>query len=592
MEQKPIWFVAAALIFAAMIAWLVWPRDPGRTAVIGRTSAVMTRPAESIQITIASSSNKKQWLNQAVATFNEASKTDAGLQVNNKPVFVEVVLEELNPGEKDHYRSGLMVADILSGKIKPTIASPAEESWLFKLNKEWQAANMRAIATAPAPGLLRTPLVIAMWESRARALECWPDPKPQCTWDRIRALATNADGWKMFARPDWGKFKLGYGYVGESNSGTLTAAILCMRGLGKTRGLTLADVSASNGCGRMIAAVEKAKVHSGKKSSWLLDRMRTGGPEYLDAIITSEPEVIEFSKNPLGLREPMVAVYPQDGTVVSTHPFAILDGAAWVAPDQLKAAEIFKNFLLSNEQQSLLVKNGLRPANPQTPLGPPFEAAYGANPAAKLVSMEMPDVLVFDRVREVWHEVKKHAHIVIVFDKSGSMTTGDKISQAIRGSEAFVTAMDLKDWLAWLAFDDQIYARTHGLKSEIGEKLLNDIRSTTAGNGTALYDAVAAAFDLVSDSRRKLGDSVRYGIVILSDGQDTSSRKATLALLEAKLKPSEHDATGIQIHTIGIGADADDAVLKKIANLAHGKYWKVKNPADVIEVYKEIATHY
>ena len=591
MEQKPIWLIAAALVFAGMIAWLVWSREPGGNAITGGTPATIARPAGSIQITIASSSTKKEWLNRAIASFNAAAKTDAGLQVSGKPVFVEVILEELEPGKKDHYRSGSMVTDILSGKIKPTIASPAEESWIFKLNKEWQAVNSRPIATGQAPGLVRTPLVIAMWESRARALDCWPSPKPQCSWERIRALATDPDGWKMFGRPDWGKFKLGYGYAGESNSGTVTAAILCTRGLGKTKGLALADVAAGNGCGRMIAAVEKAKVHSGKKSSWLLDRMRTGGPEYLDAITTYEQEVVEFNKNPSGLREPMVSVYPQDGTVVVTHPFAILDGAAWVSPDQVKAAEIFRKVLLSSEQQSLLVQNGLRPANPQAPLGPPLEAAYGANPAAKLVAIEMPDTLVFDRVREVWHEVKKHAHIAVVFDKSGSMG-GDKISQAIRGAEAFVSAMDPKDWLAWLAFDDQIYVRTQGLKSNTGEKLVSDIRSTTAGSGTALYDAVAAAFDMVGNERRTLGDSVRYGIVILSDGKDTSSRTATLALLEAKLKPSERDPTGIQIHTIGIGADADDAVLKKIANMAHGKYWKVKNPADVVEVYKEIATHY
>ncbi len=205
--------------------------------------------------------------------------------------------------------------------------------------------------------------------------------------------------------------------------------------------------------------------------------------------------------------------------------------------------------------------------------------------------MEMPDTLVFDRIREVWHEIKKHAYIAIVFDKSGSMS-GEKINQAVRGAQAFVSAMDRKDWLAWVAFDDQIYARTQGLKSETGEQLLSDIRSTTAGNGTALYDALAAAFDMVGSRRRTLGDSVRYGIVILTDGQDTSSHTATLSLLEAKLRPSELDATGIQIHTIGIGADADDVVLTKIANIANGKYWKVKNPADVVEVYKEIATYY
>jgi Ca-activated chloride channel family protein len=504
MEQKPIWLIAAALVFFGMIAWLVWSRDPGRNAITGGAPAAVAPPAGSVYVSIASSSTKKEWLDQAVASFNGISKNDSSLQVNGKPIFVEVILEELEPGKKDHYRSGSMVTDILSGKIKPTIASPAEESWIFKLNKEWQAANSKPISTGQAPGLVRTPLVIAMWESRARALDCWPSPKPQCTWERIRALAANPDGWKMFGRPDWGKFKLGYGYVGESNSGTVTAAILCMRGLGKTRGLALGDVSTGNGCGQMIAGVEKAKVHSGKKSAWLLDRMRTGGPEYLDAITTYEQEVVEFNKNPSGLREPMVSVYPQDGTVVVTHPFAILDGAAWVSPERVKAAEMFRKFLLSAEQQSLLLKYALRPANPQAPLGPPIEAAYGANPAAKLVTIEMPDTLVFDRVREVWHNIKKHAHIAVVFDKSGSMA-GEKIGHAIQGAQAFVSAMDPKDWLAWLAFDDEIYVRTQGLKSNTGEKLLSDIRSTTAGSGTALYDAVAAAFDMVEKCAESSG---------------------------------------------------------------------------------------
>jgi Ca-activated chloride channel family protein len=591
MEQKPIWFYISAAIFVAMIAWLLWPHGHPGGATSAPAAAANAPSAESIRISIASSSTKKEWLDQAVNSFNAASKADNKFQIGGKPIFVEVILEQLEPGKKDHYRSGSMVTDILAGRIKPTIASPAEESWLFKLNKEWRTANGRPPVTGQAPALVRTPLVLAMWESRAHTLGCWPSATPQCTWERVRTLAASPNGWAMFGHPEWGKFKLGYGYVGESNSGTLTAAILCMRGMRKIRGLTMEDVAADNGCGRMISDVEKAKVHSGKKSAWLLDRMRTGGPEYLDAITAYEHEVVEFNQNPAGLREPMVAVYPQDGTVLVTHPYAILDGASWVTADQVKAAELFRQFLLSSQEQSLLLPKGFRPADPKTPLGAPLEPANGVNPAAKLAALEMPESLVLDRIREVWHGLKKHAYIAIVFDKSGSMA-GEKITQAIRGTQAFIAAMDPKDWFAWIPFDDQIYARTQGLKSDSGERLINDIRSTTAGNGTALYDTVALAIDMVNRRRSELGDSVRYGIVILSDGEDTSSRNLTLSLLEARLKPSERDATGIQIQAIGIGDDADDAVLSKIANLANGKYWKVKNPANVVEVYKEIATYY
>src|SRR2546422_10821422 len=40
-----------------------------------------------------------------------------------------------------------------------------------------------------------------------------------------------------------------------------------------------------------------------------------------------------------------------------------------------------------------------------------------------------------------------------------------------------------------------------------------------------------------------------YGMVILSDGDDTSSR-TTLTMVEARLRPQETDAHGLQIHTI------------------------------------------
>jgi Ca-activated chloride channel family protein len=603
MEQKPIWMVLAALVLVLMVAWVLWDKLQQRSTTPGsQTTEIQPTPApkptpvppksEPVKVSIASSSNKGEWLDQAIASFNAASQTEQALQLNGKPIVVEAILEQLDTSKKEHYRSGSMIDDILKGKIRPVIASPADEYWTLKLRKEWHAINSKEITTKAVRRVARTPLVVGMWESRARALECWPSPKPRCSWDSIRALATKPDGWKSYGRPDWGKFKIGYGYVGESNSGTLTAAILCMRGLGKSGGLTIQDVSPTNGCGQMIAAVEKAKVHSGVRSAWLLDRMRKGGPEYLDGIVTNEQEIIEFNqKNQAELREPVVSAYPQDGTVVIGQPFAVLDGASWVSSDQANAAEIFQKYLLSSEQQQLLLKYGLRPADPQAPLGSSIEPSYGANPAANLALLEVPEVLVFDRIREVWHEVKKHARIAIVFDKSDSMA-GDKITYAVKGAQEFVEAMDSRDWLSWVTFDSVTYPGHQGYKSDIGEQLLSDIRSTTAGAGTALYDAVAQAFDTMAQDRRKMGDEVRYGIVILSDGQDTGSKTATMALLESKLKPSEGDPTGIQIHTIGIGEDADEQVLKKIANLAHGQYWKVEKPADVVKIYKQIATYY
>jgi len=152
--------------------------------------------------------------------------------LKDKPIVVDHILETIEAGPPDHYRSGSMIRDILvvgDVSIEPTIASPADHSWIRKLNDDWRGSKADKrwssksghdlshliITTGEAQGLLRTPLVIAIWESEA--LRCWPTAGPECTWQQLRALASSADGWGMFGHPEWGKLKYGYGFVGRSN---------------------------------------------------------------------------------------------------------------------------------------------------------------------------------------------------------------------------------------------------------------------------------------------------------------------------------------------------------------------------------------
>lgn len=578
----PVWRKLVPLLlgasFLGVIIWLVI------------TPPTHPLPGLSIKISIASAVTKKEWLEQAIRDFNIASVTDSSLQVDGKTIFVEAVLEE---GE--YWRSGSMVKDILFSKITPTIASPSDDFWLAKLNQDWaEAHNGRPVASGPSPSVARTPVVIAMWKSRAQAMGVWPDAGPNATWDSIRALATNPDGWAMYGMKGWGAFKFGYGYVGESNSGTVTAVMLYMLGEGKFGDdLKLDDVQADRLGGKMLADVEKAKVHSGMKSQWLLDRMESGGPEYLDAIATEEQNVIIANRDRRGLQEAIVAIYPRDGTVMNTHPFAILDGAPWVTAEQRKASGIFLQFLLSPGQQDKLLDSAMRPADPTATLRFPIDADHGANPGARIVPLKMPAPVVFDQIIKVWHQVKKPAHIVVLSDKSSSMA-GEKMTTALGGAKAFVNAMDPKDWLAWVTFDDRVYIRPQGFKRDVNDQLMRDISSTTAGGGNALYDAMYQVLDMLEkqpDQRPKLGGSVRYGIVVLSDGRDTSS-KTSLDRLVDRLKGSRGDPTGIQIHTIGIGVDADEAALRSIADVGNGRYWKVQKAKELEEVYKAIATYY
>jgi Ca-activated chloride channel homolog len=605
MQGPKIWLVGAAVVVVGFVGYAMVKKrgsggsgssstsaSSGGTAAASGTSSGQAVPANAVVISIASSNTKEAWLHAATTAFNQAATSNADYQIDGRPIAVEI-LQEVVDGKSADYRSGTMVADVLSGKIKPTVVSPGEESWLVKLKNDWKLKTGDTLVTGDAPILVRTPLVIAMWRSRAQALGCSPTITPNCTWKRVRELAVSPEGWKQAGHPEWRRFTLGYAYFGESNSGTLTVVSMCMAGAGKTENLTLADVGTETGCGKFIAGVDKAKFHAGKSDQWLLDKLVDRGPEYLDAIVSYESQVIATNrKSGEGMREPLVAVYPQDGTVVVGHPYAILDAAPWVTAEQKRAAAVFRDFLLARPQQEAVLASGLRPASPDVKLAAPVDATMGANPEARLVALQVPEQRVLDQIGEVWHRVKKHAVIVLVFDKSGSMREGGKIGAAVRGAQEFVKSMGGEDQLVWMPFDNQLFVGgVRGARSAIGEQLLQQIASTRADGGTALYDAVKAAFGELNSARTRLGDSVRYGIVVLSDGRDENSR-STLAELEELLRPLEQDATGIQIHTISIGSDADENVLRRIAGAANGRYWEGKDEKDMVRIYKEVATYW
>jgi Ca-activated chloride channel homolog len=585
MEHRPNWLWAAGGVLLLLIAFRFLPTT-GLGAQSSASGAAAAAPPGSIAISMVSGGNKEEWLHASVDAFNAASRSDGTLQHQGKPIYVEIIQETVD-GRKQDYRSGTMIADTLAQKIKPTILSPGEESWTLKFQKDWQGLHGRSVARDVGPTLVRSPLVVATWQSRARALGCWPSPEPECTWARLRAVASSPEGWGLMGHPEWGKLKFGYSYPGEANSGTLTAIAMCMAGAGKSAGLTVADVAETTGCGEFLAGVERAKVHSGVRSDWLFEQMTANGPEYLDAIVTYEFEVIGMNRTQgRNLREPLVAVYPQDGTVLVGHPFTILEGVPWVSDEQAAAARVLEKYLLSPSVQREVLAMGLRPADQSVPLGSPIEPSLGANPQARVAALEVPESTVIDQIVEVWHRVKKHAVLALVFDKSGSMS-GAKIGAAAKGAQEFVRSMDRDDRLIWVPFDTQAYSPSEGSR----EDLVDRIAATPAGGETSLYDAISQAYDYVQNVRQEYGETRRYGIVVLSDGRDNRSR-TTLASLESRLKPGESDPFGIQIHTIAIGDDADEPVLKKIANAAHGRFWKGQTVGDTVVVYKSIATYY
>jgi Ca-activated chloride channel family protein len=128
--------------------------------------------------------------------------------------------------------------------------------------------------------------------------------------------------------------------------------------------------------------------------------------------------------------------------------------------------------------------------------------------------------------------------------------------------------------------------------------MLDDIKSGLIQDGTAIGDGLATAINRLKES-----EAISKVIILLTDGQNNAGSIAPLSAAEiAKIY-------GIRIYTIGVGTigyapypvqtpfgvqyqsmevKIDEDLLKKVANMTDGKYFRATDNTKLKEVYQEI----
>ena len=101
------------------------------------------------------------------------------------------------------------------------------------------------------------------------------------------------------------------------------------------------------------------------------------------------------------------AITEPPATILSDHPYALVDGA-WVQVDERAAAARFRDYLLGREAQQLALRYGFRPSDPGVSIADaspdnPFGkyAAYGAS-AAIGAQAETPPADVLNGLLGLW----------------------------------------------------------------------------------------------------------------------------------------------------------------------------------------------
>jgi Ca-activated chloride channel family protein len=296
--------------------------------------------------------------------------------------------------------------------------------------------------------------------------------------------------------------------------------------------------------------------------------------------------VIEANSGKYKVPFPVVAIYPREGTFWSDHPVGIVN-ADWVSPEHREAARAYVKFLMNAEQQARALAFGFRPGLVEVPLAAPIDTDHGVDPKEPKTTLEVPKPEVVQAIRKVWEKSKKHSHVVLVMDISGSMNEGGRIENSRKGALQMVRIMKDEDSFALLAFNSRLnWAMTNqplAVSRRLAERTIGGL---WAEGGTALYDAILSAHK--SLERDSTPDKIS-AIVVLTDGQDTNSRNTLEALTQGIKFDGERN--NIRIFTIGYGQDANKEVLKRIADATQAKSYEGTNE-NIEEVFKDISTFF
>ncbi|MCI0489759.1 MAG: substrate-binding domain-containing protein, partial [Blastocatellia bacterium] len=404
MQNRKIINIIIVLAFLGLCIGIVYFRfiKDSPSSSEGPVSDSPAPAGDAVTISFYSSDGKKDWVEDITKEFNAKR-----VEVDGRPIFVKL----------EHIRSGESYRKIMDGDPgeRPTIWGPVSRSWFDLINKRWSNLKGGEFATDIRP-TVKIALVIAMWEPMASALGY---PAKPIGWSDIVKVATQPGGWSNYGHPEWGQFRFGHAHPDYSTSAMLSVISATYAAAGKTAGLSAADLQ-NPSVVNSVGALERAIVHYGESSSWLIEKICTRGPSYLSAVPVYESSVIaantKFPNKPFKL----VAVYPKEGTFWESHPAGIVQ-ADWVTEEQKKAARVYLDFLVAREQQARTYNYGFRPAIDGLPPASPFDIAHGVDPQAPQRELEDVSEEVFQRANELWHKVKKKATIIMLLDVSGSM---------------------------------------------------------------------------------------------------------------------------------------------------------------------------
>jgi Ca-activated chloride channel homolog len=492
---------------------------------------------------------------------------------------------------------------------RPDVWSPASSSWTALLRQRTTAQDRPdLVGDAELPSIAQTPLVIAMPQPMAEALG-WP--QEQLGWGDVVALARDPQGWGSLGRP-WGQFKLGKTHPGFSTSGLHATVGAYFAATGLSSDLSDADLARPE-VQEYVRGVEQSVVHYGDTTLTFLSNLQKAdaagqGLSYVSAVTVEEKSVWDYNQgNPTGdprtlgqappPRTPLVAIYPEEGTLVSDNPWVVLQ-ADWVDDAKRAVAGAFLDHVQGRAAQERFAAAGFRGFDGAT--GPLISQENGLLADQPAVTLRPPAPPVLAAVQASWESLRKRARVLMVLDVSGSMgqlvTGGEsRLDLAKRAAADAVERLAPDDEIAlWVFSTDLDGQRPYRQLVPFGPAGQNlpavqgQISQLIAQGGTGLYATTRAAQRVMAESF----DPGRINaVVVLTDGKNEYPPDSDLESLVRELSSEDADRQ-VRVFPIAYADEADLGELRRIAEASRAAVYDASDPASIDKVLTAVLSNF
>lgn len=159
----------------------------------------------------------------------------------------------------------------------------------------------------------------------------------------------------------------------------------------------------------------------------------------------------------------------------------------------------------------------------------------------------------------------------LVIDRSGSMS-GLPLEMAKAAAKATADTLSGDDLLEVIAFDTSPTRVVRMTPAKHRARIQGDIARIQPGGGTEIFSALDAAYQSLTVTRAR-----KKHVILLTDGQ--AAQGGIRDLVQAMT------AEGMTVSSVGLGAGVDEALLRMVADLGGGRFYKVLDPQQLPRVF-------